>query len=332
MSASTVNRRPRVALATSADWPDLAPDDRGLAPALGRLGIDSEITVWTDPAVDWRGFDLVLVRSCWDYHDDLARWLGWIDRLDQLAREHGSPHLCNPPAVLRWNSRKTYLAELEALGTRTVPTVWLEGETLSSTEAVRAALMAAPFAELVCKPAVSAGALGTLRLDRATLEGDEARAAIDAAFPEWVNRAPLLVQPFVPAIAVEGEWSLLFFDGDLSHAVLKRPAPGDFRVQERHGGSTSVPKVPARVRGRARSVLAAAAHVFAAGETSGSPLTYARVDMVVVDGNPLLMELELIEPALFLEHAPVRNGRPLATERLAGAIARQLGRPSFFFY
>jgi len=304
-----------VALATSVDWPDLPPDEHELPPSLRRLGVDVEIAIWTDPAVDWDRFDLILIRSCWDYHDDLGAWWAWLDRLE---RGRAGARLRNPPAVVRWNARKTYLRELQARGIPVVPTVWLEGEALGSPAATRDALSAAAasFDQLVAKPAISAGALGTLRLERTALGTPGVARAITEVLPLWRRRAPLLVQPFLPEIASEGEWSLLFFDGAFSHAVLKRPAVGDFRVQERHGGTTAAP-APSEA-------LLSAAHAALDGALSAlqaSPLLYARVDLVVVDGAPLLMELELIEPALFLERAPAATGKESAVERLARAIA-----------
>ncbi|MEP6651938.1 MAG: hypothetical protein ABJA82_01180 [Myxococcales bacterium] len=302
-SAATTGRAspPRVALATSRDWPDLAPDDAVLAPALRRVGIDSEIAVWTDPTVAWERFDLILIRSCWDYHDDLPRWLRWIDALQQ--RGLGS-RLCNPPEVLRWNARKTYLAELQQLGIPTIPTRWVDAAGLASEESLRAALAASPWEEIVCKPAVSAGALGTFRFQRSRLMS--APTAFLETYPHLVQRAPLLVQPFVPEIASKGEWSLLFFSGRFSHAVLKRPTAGDFRVQEKHGGTTIRARPSAEVKALALSALGAAAR--AIGGEKAEPFLYARVDLVESAAGPLLVELELIEPALFLTALPPPSG------------------------
>jgi glutathione synthase/RimK-type ligase-like ATP-grasp enzyme len=245
--------RPLVALATSADWPDLTPDDSALRSALARAGVDSEITIWTDASIEWTPFDLIVVRSCWDYHNDLPRWLGW---LDSLERQGAGARLCNPPAALRWNARKTYLTELVARGVPTVPTQWLEPTDLTSWANFSAAIAAAEWDDLVCKPAVSAGALGTFRLQRATLA--QSASAVTAALPLLAQRGPVLVQPFVPELVTDGEWSVLFFDGRFSHAVCKRPALGDFRVQEKHGGTTTAAAPPPMLIESSRAVLAAA--------------------------------------------------------------------------
>jgi glutathione synthase/RimK-type ligase-like ATP-grasp enzyme len=292
-------RRPLVALATSADWPELAPDDRLIAPALARAGVESRIAIWNDPTVAWKQFDLIVIRSCWDYHDDLSRWLAWID---VVGARGANARLRNPAPVLHWNARKTYLRELGARGVPVVPTIWLGDAELSSWTAVKTALQAAPWDDVVLKPAVSAGALGTFRVQRQALSSSE--VALTEALFEWKRRAPVLVQPYLADIGIGGEWSLLFFGGRMSHAVLKRPAPGDFRVQERHGGSTFSAVAPeGLVHVAARAIAAVSEAMGASSITPGpgaSSLLYARVDLVVSDGAPLLIELELIEPALFL--------------------------------
>lgn len=286
-------RPTRVALATSAAYATLAPDDRPLAAALDRRGIEAVPAVWDDAAVAWRDFDAVVVRSCWDYHhrpDRFAAWVSWIERL-------GVP-LWNPPAVLRWNADKRYLRELEARGVRVVPTAWIEpgGETT-----LAALLRERGWTDAVVKPAVSASAHGTWRTALASADADEARFRAAA-------RERLLVQPFVREVAESGEWSLVFFGGRFSHAVLKRPRAGDFRVQAEHGGEHRLlPADPGLVR-EAEAVLAAAPPGW----------LYARVDGCVVGGRLCLMELELLEPMLFLE------AEPLAAERFADALVAAL--------
>lgn len=317
MSGGT-RRRPTVALATSRDWPRLPPDEVGLVPALERLGLDVAVVIWTEPAVAWERFDAIVIRSCWDYHDDLAAWFSWLDR---LGRGGAGARLHNPAGALRWNARKSYLQALSAHGIPTVPTLWLDGDALASPAAAVAGLQTAARAgwdELVAKPAVSAGALGTLRLRRELLDGPDATSLVEEVLPAWRQRAPVLVQPFLHAVTAEGEWSLLFFDGRLSHAVLKQPAPGDFRVQERHGGTATCPVPPPRVVTAAEEMLRVALPL--ALGAGAAPLLYARVDLVVVAGAPLLMELEIIEPALFLQQSPGGSGADAFARALAARL------------
>jgi hypothetical protein len=313
-----------VALATSLAWPQLAPDDRLLVAALEKMDLRTEIAIWTDERVQWDRFDLIVVRSCWDYHDDLGRWLGWVDAVE---RSCGRRRLRNAGAYLRWNARKTYLIDLATRGVPIVPTVWLGPEALASDERLDAALRATPWNDFVVKPAVSAGAFGTYRVRAG--QTFAAAAGSTTARLELAPRAPLLIQPFLADISAGGEWSLIFFDGTFSHAVRKYPAPGDFRVQEKHGGRAVAETPPAEVLRVASQTLIAAAE--AASMAAEPPPLYARVDVVVSAGRPLVMELEITEPALFLAQGGDR-GRPptaaTAADRLALACRAGCGSPT----
>lgn len=255
------------------------------------------MAVWSD-ATDWSRFDAVVVGACWDYHLRHESFLSWTQALDDLGVA-----LWNPSATIRWNHHKSYLGELAARGIRVVPT-----RVLKQNEAVEpAALFRELSAErIVIKPAISASAHRTWILDRAGQCGEaDLRAATSAG--------DTLAQPFIAEITAAGEWSLVFIDRRYSHAVLKRPAAGEFRSQADHGGSVIVEAAPRGLIDFAECVLAATDH----------GALYARVDLVVAPSGPLLMELELIEPELFLRHEPG------AAERLANAIAgRVRGRVS----
>lgn len=284
----------RLALATSTDYPSIQPDDAGLATALERLGIQPIVCVWNDPDVDWSSFEAVLIRTIWDYFKHHAAFLRWLDRLDQL----GIPTI-NDSRLLRWNSDKRYLLELVQHGVGIIPT------RLAGAHELRDVLATMAGQQVVVKPTVSGSAWHTLR-----------GCAGDAAFAHAVAQLPpehdYLVQPFVPEIITDGEWSLLYFAGEFSHAVIKRPASGDYRVQGEYGGSTE-PVVPSAATladaGRALAAVAAIGH----GDHA-----YVRVDGVICAGQFLIMELELIEPFLHLAE------RPPAAERLAAQIALRL--------
>lgn len=284
-----------MALATSRALPRLVEDDRLLQSALGERGVAAEPTVWDDAEVAWSRFDAVVVRSCWDYHYRLAEFDAWIGRLEQ-----GGVQLWNPPEVLRWNARKTYLRDLEAAGVPIVPTRFVEG----GEAPLEAVLDEAGWDEVVVKPVVSASARDTWRASRASLATDGSR------YRRLLAAGPLMVQPFLPGIQTDGEWSLCFFGGAYSHAVLKRPGPGDFRVQANHGGIYSPEDAPAALVSQAEVGLRA----------SGRRTLYARVDGCIVDGTFRLMELELLEPGLFLGSDPAAPGR------LADAAVRAVGQ------
>jgi len=281
----------RLALATCTARPWIDPDDAHLAATLAQLGVPPTVCVWNDAQVDWSAFDLVLIRTIWDYHKHPAAFGQWLDRLDRLGVA-----MLNDSRLLRWNSDKRYLFELARLGVATIPTRLAHGSELARV------LASMPGASVVVKPTISGGAWQTLRGE----VGDDAFAASVAQLPTALD---YLVQPYLSEIAGAGEWSLLYFGGEYSHAVIKRPAAGDYRVQDEHGGR-SEPAVPdaatSAAAGRALAALAVAGHDVPA---------YARVDGVVSGGRFVLMELELIEPSLFLA------GQPQAAERFAHLLA-----------
>jgi hypothetical protein len=265
-----------VALATSAELPGLDPDSRLLLPALAASGVQATPVVWSDPAVDWEAYDAVVVRSVWDYFDRIDEFLAWVDRVGPRARR-----FVNPPEVVRWNAHKTYLRDLGERGVPVVDTVWIE----------RGARATVPFEEAVVKPAVSGGSIG-LRRARG---GEEIAAGED-----------LMVQPLLGSIATEGELSLLYAGGMLSHVVRKVPARGDIRSQPEFGSTVTAEAPTAEMLDTAGAVLAAV----------GDHLPYARVDLVRAgDGALRLIELEVIEPQLYL------RWDPRSPERFASALA-----------
>ena len=253
--------------------------------ALRRGGFEVEPRSWSDPG-DLSGFDVVLPLVAWGYHMDPPRWHALLDRLEQER-----PVTINPVPLLRWNSDKRYLAELAVAGVSTVPTHLVE----ALDEAVLADARAKFGDMLVVKPQVSASADGTHRLAPGDVLPDDARAR------------PMLLQPYLPSVATEGEYSVMLFDGAFSHAIVKRPKDGDYRVQPHLGGSEQACVAPDGAVDLAHAALAAAP----------AAATYARVDMVrLPEGRLAVMELELIEPSLWLQHAPDKGAS------FAAAIAR----------
>lgn len=244
------------------------------AAALVRHGVTVEPLPWTDPG-DLSGYDLVLPLVAWGYHHHYGPWLRLLNRFDaeQLP-------VANPPSLLWWNSDKTYLTQLAASGVPTVDTV--EVDKLD-TASLAAAAERFGTPELVVKPPVSASAAGTHRI------------RVGEPIPAAERGRRMMIQPFVSSIATEGEHALILFDGVHSHTVVKRPKDGDFRVQPHLGGVTLPSTPPPGAVTLAQRALAAAP----------AQATYARVDIVSDHLGVLrIMELELIEPALFLEHAP----------------------------
>ena len=289
----SVRHSVRLALATCAHLPGVHPDDVHLAASLSRLGIEPVACVWSDPSIDWSSFDAVLIRTTWDYFQRYEEFLSWLDRLPVPT--------INERALLRWNSDKRYLLDLAERGVDIVPV------RVAAHARLPALLTEMRGQDLVVKPTVSGGAWNTVR----GIAGDAAFEKAVAALPPGYE---YIVQAFVPEVARDGEWSLLFFDGEFSHAILKRAASGEFRVQSQFGGSVDPVEPSEAMLASARQALAA---VEALGYTDHA---YARVDGVVVDGRFRLMELEMIEPALFL------TPRPEAAERFAAKLEKRLGR------
>jgi glutathione synthase/RimK-type ligase-like ATP-grasp enzyme len=244
------------------------------AEALRGAGAEVDAVAWTE-ADDLSGYDLVLPLVAWGYHLEYDRWLHLLDRAEAECWP-----MINPPALLRWNGDKAYLAELADKGVSTVPTLAVEACCDADLEEARRRF---DCEWLVIKPPVSASATGTHRIGpNDDLPGDS-------------RNRPMIVQPLIEEIARTGEFSLMLFDGEYSHAVVKRPASGDFRVQPHLGGVTLPSNAPPGGERLAKAALAAAP----------AKATYARVDVVSDDDGVLrIMELELIEPALFLDHSP----------------------------
>jgi hypothetical protein len=289
-----------VALVTYDGLTTITADDQLLVDALAQRGVRAVSAVWSDPSVIWSDYSAVVVRSCWDYFLRADEFYAWLARI-----ERSGARVFNSVDTLRWNAEKTYLRELESRGVTVVPTHWLDrGESTSLRDIRRAT----GWSDLVVKPAISGSAHDTWRSSPGTEEQDDARLRAMTS----VGR--VMVQPLIDVVAENGEWSLLFFDGTYSHAVLKRPRSGDFRVQLEHGGSVESVEPPASVIAQANDVLRAAP------SRHGEAPLYARVDGCVVDGHLMLMELELIEPVLFF------GAWPGAADRLADALVLRLAR------
>ncbi len=279
-----------IAFVTHRALPQLSEDDRLAVTELRQQGATVESAVWDSPLVDWQAYDAVVIRSTWDYTDRAADFEGWLAHL-----EHRAVALWNPPALVRWNMDKRYLLDLEDRGVSTVPTFIADRESEITLADV---IAETGWNDVVYKPSISASAARTARV----ASGES--GAHEETFAALLASRDMLVQPFVPEIVTDGEWSLLFFGGEYSHAVRKRTGAGDFRVQRELGGSLEG-EVP-------RPALIAQAEAIVA-HLPGSWL-FARVDACERDGHLLLMELELIEPDLFLSY------HPAAPRRFATAI------------
>jgi glutathione synthase/RimK-type ligase-like ATP-grasp enzyme len=281
----------RLALATCATVPAWEVDDRPFHAALAARGISATHAVWDDPAIDWPLFDAVVIRTTWDYQEKRDAFVAWAERL----AVRGVP-LHNPVDVVRWNTHKSYLRDLEQRGVPIIPTEWLARGTSPDIAALCAQR---GWRRAFLKPCVGATSRETLRFEA----GDPAaQRHADRLLPA----EDLMLQPYLPRVETDGELSAIFIDGELTHGVRKVPVSGDYRVQDDFGATDYLIDFPDVPLARA------------AVDAVGRPLLYARADFLLADNELRLTELELVEPSLFFRHS-VR-----AADALAGAIQKLL--------
>lgn len=286
----------RVALATCSGLPSWEVDDRPLHAALAARGATVELEPWDDPGFAWRSCDACLIRTTWDYELRRDRFVAWAFRVAAETR------LFNPPEIVRWNTDKRYLRELEARGVPVIPTVWLPAGGRCDLAAL---LAERGWSRGFLKPVVGSTARASLRFD----VDDPGLAAAGRHLERTLAEEPMMLQPYLESVESEGELSVIFIDGEPSHAVRKVPVPGDWRVQDDFGASDE----PIALDGR---LLAVARQALAAVEPD---LLYARVDLLQdAAGELRVTELELVEPSLFFRH------RPEAADLLAAALLRRI--------
>jgi len=279
----------RLALATCTTVPDWEVDDRSFHAALAARRIDAPQVSWDDRNVDWSAFDAVLIRTTWDYQEKRSAFVAWAEQL--------TVPLYNPADIVRWNTHKFYLRDLEARGVPIVPTEWL----LRGTHPDIASLcMTRGWRRAFLKPCIGATARETLRFEA----GDP---AAQAHATRLLASEDLMLQPYLTRVETEGELSAVFIDGKLTHGVRKVPVPGDYRVQDDFGARDYLIDFPDV--GLARRTI----------EAAGRHLLYGRADFLIADEGLQLTELELVEPSLFFRHCSN------AADVLADALLRILG-------
>ncbi len=284
----------QIAFATHTGLGELTVSDRLAAEELHRRGGSVVPIPWSSPE-DWRRFDAVVIRATWDYYtrpEEFRRWL--------RALEDQRVSLWNPAPLALWNLHKGYLRDLEHAGVPVVPTAWVS--ELGPEGSLAQLARARGWTDVVIKPAISANAHQTWRTSGQLQDDDERR------FRTLVDMGEVMVQPVIDSLLQEGELSFVFLGGAFSHAVLKRPASGDFRVQSSLGGTVARVDAPEEWVDQARAVV----------DAVRGPWLYARVDGCIVDRRLVLMELEMLEPDLFL------NLEAQAPGRFADALLRLL--------
>jgi len=282
---------PHIAFLTIENYDGLAEQTADITHALKPHGITVEVTDAITIELHADRFDGVVLQTASGYHKDYPAFLSMLERLEAKGLT-----LINAPDLLRWNSDKHYLQTMEEKGHATLPTVWVEqGDKVS----IPRIITKYGWADMVMKPTISAGAHLTKRV-----QPHQAEQA-DTWLKKQVETRAMMIQPYAPEVESQGEWSFLFFDGIFSHALLKTPKEGDYRVQHVHGGHFAHQEAPATILSQAQ----------AAFDDLPSQPAYGRVDGIVRDDRLILMEIELIEPYLFLQtdaHAVTRYASALA--------------------
>ena len=271
-------------------------EDKILSSILTEQDISHEIQAWSDPLVDWSRFSHLLIKSPWDYFDYYPEFLEWIEKLKAL----GIPVLNDLDTVV-WNSSKEYLLEIESKGFPVIAGKILQKGSRPDLVSIRQAVLSDV---VVVKPLVSGGAKNTVKIPVSDWDQFEEKVI------ELVASEDFLVQPFIPEVAEVGEYSLIFFNRKFSHAVLKTPARSDFRVQHYFGGTIQEIQPSEEMLNSCQKLV----------DEFAAKTLYARVDGVEIGGVFHLMELELIEPYLFLalSEKAIPNYREALRERLLG--------------
>ena len=278
----------RLALATCSTVPDWEIDDRVFHAELAVRGVDAPQVAWDDPKIDWSAFDAVLIRTTWDYQEKRDAFVAWAGQL--------TVPLYNPADIVRWNTHKSYLRDLEARGVPIVPTEWLARGTAPD---IASLCRSRGWRRAFLKPCVGATARETLRFEACDPQAQQHATRLLA-------NEDLMLQPYLSRVETDGELSAVFIDGKLTHGVRKVPVPGDYRVQDDFGAKDYLIDFPDVALAR-RTIDA----------VSGE-LLYGRADFLIADDGLKLTELELVEPSLFFRHC--RN----AADVLADAICRVL--------
>ncbi len=292
--ALLTDHRYTASTAASDDWylGNILRDDELLQKALNKLGLTSVRIDWAGDGVDWSAFRCAVFRTTWDYYDRISEFSAWLKTVEQQTL------LCNDASIIWWNLDKHYLSDIASKGIPVVPSRFIEiGETIQLSRL----LDETGWEEAIIKPCISGSARHTYRVN------SENAAAIQNIVQPLLSREAFMLQPFLSDIRTSGEYTLMIIDGQFTHAVRKTPKDGDFRVQDDHGGAVH-PCDPTEEQ------IELAKQTIAVCEP---PPVYGRVDMVRGNnGEWVVMELELIEPELWLREQPV------AAEIFAGAISK----------
>jgi len=269
-----------VGLVTYSDSPNLSEGDNLLIGPLKQQGYIAQPASWDDYNVEWDKFDLIILRSCWNYHYKINDFLQWLKNLEKKKIK-----TWNPLSIIRWNYNKEYIFDLQKKHINIVPTILVKKETNCSLENI---CKKNNWNELVIKPTIGASAKGVFNVKKKEIK------RMQKKFDKQIEGSDLLIQPLVEEIISCGEYSFIFLGNNFSHAVMKKPKQGEFRSNYAFGGSESLIKPDNYLLSQVKTIF----------EKIDKPLLYARIDGVNIRNKFFLMELELIEPYLFFDQYP----------------------------
>lgn len=258
-------------------------EDSELLSFLEHKGLLIKSVTWNDNTINWKEFGLIILKSPWDYHENIVLFYKWLDKIKSLGIK-----LLNPIDIIKWNSNKRYLRDISKSGLLTVETIYLKkGSQLKIDNSLFKQLNSD---KIVVKPCISASAKNTFVVKK----NDFSKKS--KIINSLLLKEEYLAQPFIEEIINEGEWSFVFFNSKFSHSALKIPKKGDFRVQHSHGGTIEYPKPKLKIIEQVKKYI----KIFAKNTL------YVRVDGIIKEGNFYLMEIEMIEPYLFLDNKQER--------------------------
>ena len=267
-----------VALVTYSEQPDLSDSDVLLVEPLSKLHIKAKGVPWDDNTIDWKQFDLVVLRSCWNYHYNIEKFLSWLEKL-----EKNNVKVLNSPSIVKWNLNKKYLLDLQKKQIPIIPTIIVDKQNISNIDS----LVPNSWSSTVIKPTIGASAFEIMRMERNKLK--ESITEINTK----ISGNEFIVQPLMKEIS-QGEYSFIYIGNILGHVILKIPMSGDYRTNYKYGGKEILVQPTQELVKQVGDIM----------QKVNLPTLYTRVDGIVVDGIFSVMELELIEPYLFLKEHP----------------------------
>lgn len=286
----------RIALLTCKKLPKLTENDQLLIPELAKRNIQATAVIWNDKTINWSHFDYLIFRNTWDYYENENEFNAWLEHLGKQGIE-----TLNGLEIIKNNKHKFYLQDLQKQGIRIIPTVFIEKTTALNLSEI----LPAHWQKAVIKPAFSAGSYLT-----EVFEISDSNT-INSQYQPIAADKELLLQQFMPEIETEGETSFIFFNKKFSHAVNKKPAAGDFRIQVQFGGQyTAVTPNEDLIQQAQKKV-----------DTFPEKLLYARVDGIIISNELHLMEIECIEPDLYFQYSES------ALQRFVNSILELIAKP-----